>query len=205
MAFNLDNYEDVQSRVKRFQKQFPVGRIVTDVIQFDPDKGHILVAASVYREHEDTLPASVDYAYGLASTFPLAMRKFYVEDTVTSAIGRALSLVLEGDKKPTREDMARVEVPAPRKDSPSPMVNTWDEWVEATPAKPETQLEEAAKLVMDQLDAKVVEQGPECEHGTRVRRDGVSAKTGKPWAGWFCGETIVGNKKCDTIWIDLKG
>jgi len=204
MAFNLDNYEDVQSRVKRFQKQFPVGRIVTDVIQFDPDKGHILVAASVYREHEDTLPASVDYAYGLASTFPLAMRKFYVEDTVTSAIGRALSLILESDKKPTREDMARVETPVAKKDSPSPMVNTWDEWLEEKPKKPESTLEEAAKLVAQQLDAKVLEVAPECEHGERYKKTGNS-KTGKPWAGWFCRGNASGAGFCEVIWIDLKG
>ena len=204
MAFNLDNYEDVQSRVKRFQKQFPVGRIVTDVIQFDPDKGHILVAASIYREHEDTLPASVDYAYGLASTFPLAMRKFYVEDTVTSAIGRALGLILESDKKPTREDMARVEVAVPKKDSASPMVNTWDEFIEEKPVRAESTLEDAAKLVTEQLNAKALETAPECEHGARYKKTGKS-KTNKPWAGWFCSGNASGVGFCEVIWIDLKG
>ena len=102
MAFNLDNYEDVQSRVKRFQEAFPVGRIVCDVIQFDAVKGHILVAASVYREHEDTLPAAVDYAFGDAATYPAQMRKFYVEDTCTSSIGRSLSLILETTTKATK-------------------------------------------------------------------------------------------------------
>ena len=86
MAFNLDNYEDVQSRVRRFQTAFPVGRIVTDVIQFNAEKGHVLIAAQVYREHEDTLPAAVDYAFGDASTFPANMRKFYVEDACTLSL-----------------------------------------------------------------------------------------------------------------------
>ena len=76
--FNLDDYEDVAARVLRFQKAYPEGRIVTDVIQFNPEKGIVLVSAQVYRNASDTLPAGVDYAFGDAATFNAGMRKWYV-------------------------------------------------------------------------------------------------------------------------------
>lgn len=109
--FNLDDYEDVAARVLRFQKAYPEGRIVTDVIQFNPEKGIVLISAQIYRNAIDTLPAGVDYAFGDASTFNTGMRKWYVEDTCSSAIGRALSLVLETQKKPTKQNMAQVNSP----------------------------------------------------------------------------------------------
>ena len=202
MAFNLENYEDVQSRVRRFQVAFPVGRIVTDVIQFDAVKGHVLVAASIYREHEDTLPASVDYAFGERDSFPVNMRKFYVEDTVSSAIGRALNSVLETDKKPTKQDMAKVEIAPEKKAAPQSTVNaiTWDEFID-TPKNdtPPQSLDEAAKLIQAELGATPDEPIPTCKHGTMIIKEGV--KAGKPWRGAMCdGWRVQDGTKCPPIW-----
>ena len=126
--FDLSSYEDVNSRIRRFQIAYPVGRIVTDVIQFNAEKGHVLISAQIYREHEDTLPSAVDYAFGDASTFNASMRKFYVEDTVTSAIGRALSLILETTHKPTVQDMARAKLAEPKPEKYIPVVKEDDPW-----------------------------------------------------------------------------
>ena len=204
MAFNLDNYEDVQSRVKRFQEAFPVGRIVCDVIQFDAVKGHILVAASVYREHEDTLPAAVDYAFGDAATYPAQMRKFYVEDTCTSAIGRSISLILETTSKATKQDMAKVE--RIKNDERSAVIanaalavnNTWDEFVSEEPKQEVTTLSEAAEMVQQAFGE--AEPIPTCSHGTRTIKQGVSA-AGKPWQGALC-EVRGASKgeRCPAIW-----
>jgi hypothetical protein len=204
MAFNLDSYEDVQSRVKRWQVAFPVGRIVTDVIQFDAVKGHILVAASVYREHEDTLPAAVDYAFGDAATYPAQMRKFYVEDTCTSAIGRAISLVLETTSKATKQDMAKVERiknderSAVIANAPLAINNTWDEFVSEEPKQPVVTLADAAEMVQQSFGE--VEPIPTCSHGNREIKEGVSAG-GKAWRGAMC--NVRGASKgdrCPPIW-----
>jgi len=210
MAFNLDNYEDVQSRVKRFQEAFPVGRIVCDVIQFDAVKGHILVAASVYREHEDTLPAAVDYAFGDAATYPAQMRKFYVEDTCTSAIGRSISLILETTTKATKQDMAKVERiknderSAVIANAPLAVNNTWDEFVGAEPKQPVVTLAEAAELVQQTFGE--AEPIPTCLHGTRKVKTGV--KNGKAWSGAMCAEgTLPQAQQCSPIWyrVDKDG
>ena len=210
MAFNLDSYEDVQSRVKRWQLAFPVGRIVTDVIQFDAVKGHILVAASVYREHEDTLPAAVDYAFGDAATYPAQMRKFYVEDTCTSAIGRAISLVLETTTKATKQDMAKVERiknderSAVIANAPLAVNNTWDEFVSEEPKQAVVTLAEAAQLVQQTFGE--AEPIPTCSHGTRKVKTGV--KNGKAWSGAMCAEgTLPQAQQCSPIWyrVDKDG
>jgi hypothetical protein len=206
MAFNLDNYEDVQSRVKRFQEAFPVGRIVCDVIQFDAVKGHILVAASIYREHEDTLPASVDYAFGDASTYPPTMRKFYVEDTSTSAIGRAISLVLETTTKATKQDMAKVErvkndMASERiANAPLAVENTWEEFVSETPKQPVVSLGEAAEMVQQSFgDAEPI---PTCSHGERDIKSGIT--NGKAWRGAYCSLPKSNPERCsEVIWYVL--
>jgi len=204
MAFNLDKYEDVQSRVKRFQEAFPVGRIVCDVIQFDAVKGHILVAASVYREHEDTLPAAVDYAFGDAATYPAQMRKFYVEDTCTSAIGRSISLILETTTKATKQDMAKVERiknderSAVIANAPLAVNNTWDEFVSEEPKQPVVTLADAAEMVQQAFGE--AEPVPTCSHGERTIKNGVSA-AGKAWQGAMC-EVRGASKgdRCAPIW-----
>lgn len=210
MAFNLDSYEDVQSRVKRWQLAFPVGRIVTDVIQFDAVKGHILVAASVYREHEDTLPAAVDYAFGDAATYPAQMRKFYVEDTCTSAIGRAISLVLETTSKATKQDMAKVERIKNDERSeaianaPLAVNNTWDEFVGKEPTPEPVTLAQAAELVQQTFGE--AEPIPTCSHGTRKVKTGV--KNGKAWSGAMCADgTLPQAQQCSPIWyrVDKDG
>ena len=210
MAFNLDSYEDVQSRVKRWQLAFPVGRIVTDVIQFDAVKGHILVAASVYREHEDTLPAAVDYAFGDAATYPAQMRKFYVEDTCTSAIGRAISLVLETTSKATKQDMAKVERIKNDERSeaianaPLAINNTWDEFVGKEPTPEPVTLAKAAELVQQTFGE--AEPIPTCSHGTRKVKTGV--KNGKAWSGAMCADgTLPQAQQCSPIWyrVDKDG
>jgi hypothetical protein len=205
--FDLSNYEDVNSRIKRFQVAYPVGRIVTDVIQFNAEKGHILVSAQIYREHEDTLPSAVDYAFGDASTFNASMRKFYVEDTVTSAIGRALSLILQTSNKSTKQDMARVRTTTTKEYIP--VVNEDDAWTIKTVAMPITS-EEAVATVKDIIGATTDKDIPNCLCGKqRILRTGT-AKTGKQWAAWDCpfkaSNYQVGQQKAcdpDRVWLEL--
>ena len=39
----MDNYEDVNSRIKRFRAEFPSGRLIAFIEDIDLDKGTILV------------------------------------------------------------------------------------------------------------------------------------------------------------------
>jgi hypothetical protein len=205
MAFNLENYEDVNSRVARFQKLFITGRIVSDVIQFDAVKGHILVATSIYREHEDTLPAAVDYAFGDAATYPANMRKFYVEDTITSSVGRSLSLVLETSHKATKQDMAKVaRVENDRRseqiaNAPLAVNNTWDEFVSEKPVQDVVPLADAVKLVQESFNAEPI---PTCRHGQREMKSGIT--NGKAWRGAYCSLPKSNPDRCtEVIWYVL--
>ena len=201
--FDLSNYEDVNSRIKRFQTAYPVGRIVTDVIQFNAEKGYVLVSAQIYREHEDTLPSAVDYAFGDASTFNASMRKFYVEDTVTSAIGRALSLILETSSKPTQQDMARVRTTTTKEYIP--VVNEDDAWTIKTVAMPVTS-EEAVATVKDIIGATTDKDVPRCPHGEMYWKTGTSK--GKQWGHFKCSAAANGeidrcDKGKDVIWYEI--
>jgi hypothetical protein len=213
--FDLTQYETVADRVARFQKLHLGGRIVTKVISLDNAKGEVLAMAEVYREHEDTQPAGVDYAFGVASTYPQSMRKFYVEDTCTSAIGRALSLVLDTDKKPTREDMQKVQahsevkanidkvkakmaqtsseyIPVPKEDDP---------WTVSS-AAPVTTMEQAVEMVKDALGGTATDES--CIHGKRIWKTGTSRNGNKPWGHWKCIAHITGeSERCDPVWYEI--
>ncbi len=204
--FDLSSYEDVNSRIRRFQISFPVGRIVTDVIQFNAEKGHVLISAQIYREHEDTLPAAVDYAFGDASTFNASMRKFYVEDTVTSAIGRALSLVLETTHKPTIQDMARAKLAEPKPEKYIPVVNEADPWTIKTVAAPSTSAE-AVSIVKDIIGGTTDKDVPRCPHGEMHWAHGMT-KANKPWGHFKCMAAATGEmNRCpkgeDVIWYEI--
>lgn len=218
--FNLDDYEDAAARVLRFQKAHPEGRIVCDVIQFNAEKGIILVSAQIYRNAGDTLPSAVDYAFGDASTFNAGMRKWYVEDTCTSAIARAIALVLETTKKPTKQNMARVDAPnhpalkvvkdvikPPAQEVKEGDIDYWTTPIGSemkTTNAPATLEQELAKITEVMGTAEALD-APSCQHGHMEWRTGHSAKTGKDWAGFFCttkGQTS-GMDKCPTHWYNL--
>jgi hypothetical protein len=214
--FDLTQYETVADRVARFQKLHLSGRIVTKVITLDNSKGEVLAMAEVYREHEDTQPAGVDYAFGVASTYPQSMRKFYVEDTVTSAVGRALSLVLDTDKKPTREDMQKVQahnevkanidkVKAKMAESSGeyiPVEKAHDPWTTA-PAQQAQTLESAVEMVKDILGGTTDSDIQTCVHGEMVWKTGTG-KTGKQWGHWRCIGKILGEaERCEPRWYEI--
>jgi hypothetical protein len=219
--FDLTQYETVADRVSRFQKLHLGGRIVTTVVSLDNSKGEVLAKAEVYREHEDTQPAGVDYAFGVASTYPQSMRKFYVEDTVTSAVGRALSLVLDTDKKPTREDMQKVqahqEVKAKVEEVKAKMADTSKEYVpvpvESDPwtqweAQPVQTMESAVEMVKSVLGGTTDKDIQRCKHGEMIWKTGTS-KAGKPWGHWRCtaqitsGTSAGADDKCEPIWYEI--
>jgi len=149
------------------------------------------------------LPSAVDYAFGDASTFNASMRKFYVEDTVTSAIGRALSLILETSSKPTQQDMARVRTTTTKEYIP--VVNEDDAWTIKTVAMPIT-AEEAVATVKDIIGATTDKDVPRCPHGEMYWKTGTSK--GKQWGHFKCSAAANGeidrcDKGKDVIWYEI--
>ena len=92
MRFNPDEYITVHERIEKFYARFPQGRIITAIIEHDPETGFILMRAEVYREPDDALPAATGHAYELRSAGHVQQGS-YVEVCETSAVGRALALL----------------------------------------------------------------------------------------------------------------
>jgi hypothetical protein len=199
MTFNLDNYEDVNSRIKRFRETHISGRIITEIVELNVKDGYVIIRASVFREHEDVVPAAVDYAYELRTDRGVN-RDFWIENCSTSAIGRAIGLLMPSEARPTRQDMEKVERLAAQ-----PLVEV-DLWATATPAvkvdgvgsvRPAAESIEAIKA---QLGGEIVDQSPQCSHGRMVFKEGVSAKTGNKYSGYTCSSKDRGDQ-CRPIWL----
>jgi hypothetical protein len=188
----LDNYEDVNARIKRFRAEFKSGRLVAYIESFDIEKGTILVRAEAYREYEDTVPSAVDYAFGNVATYPQNMRKWMVEDTITSAYGRCIGLLtpsLEHSSRPTVQDMEKVEtLPA---DS--------DPWSTKASIEDMATMASAVLEIGKELGGELVAAAPRCPHGTMIWAEGTAKATGKPWAAYKCTEKNRANQ-CNPYW-----
>jgi hypothetical protein len=186
----LDNYEDVNARIKRFRSEFPSGRLVAYIEDIDIIKGTILVKAEAYREYEDMVPSAVDYAFGNVSTYPNNMKKWFIEDTITSAYGRVIGLLTPSEHaRPTVQDMQKVEtLPA---DS--------DPW--STKASIEDMATMASGIleIGKNLGGELVAEAPRCAHGTMIWAEGTAKATGKPWAAYKCTERVRANQ-CNPYW-----
>jgi hypothetical protein len=198
MSFDLSSYEDVNSRIKRFRETHISGRIITEIVEIDVTKGYVIIRASVFREHEDVVPAAVDYAYEQRSDRGVN-RDFWIENCSTSAIGRAIGLLMPSDTRPTRQDMEKVER---LKSVPAVEV---DLWATATPIKPEAvgSVRPAAESIADikaQLGGEILDPAPICSHGRMVYKEGVSPKTGSKYRGYTCSSKTRGDQ-CKPIWL----
>ena len=179
--FDLQDYETIAQRIKRFRTEFISGRIETSIIDVDLTKGHILVEARVYREHEDTSPAAIDYAYGNQAFYNANMKRWFVEDTTSSAIGRAISQLTPGEHRSTAETMAQVV-------TDSPTVLDSDPWATVTvTTEPAPQpLQVGLDLIQGALGGTITETGSQCSHGRMIWKEGISSKTGNKYKGWVC-------------------
>ena len=210
MSF-LDNYEDVAARIARLWLTHPTARIQTNIVDFNADKGYVLIQCQIFREYEDLYPSATDYAYGNVAKYNVQMARFYVEDTTTSAIGRCIGLLLGADKRPTRQDMEKVETITTKVANST--ADDYDPWTQKfgevpsfkTAAEAEqsgipslgSSMDEIAK----QLGGELIPEAPQCSHGHRIFKTGDS-KTGKPWGGWFCVERTKATQ-CSPLWYVL--
>jgi len=177
MKPDLSQYEDAATLNKWFINNFPLGRISLEIRELDLDKGIVVFQGDVWRDTNDANPAITNFAKGERDEYPTHMRKWYLEDTATSCIARCLILLKGSNKTAPKESMIAA--------------TTW-----SVEPKPEPKVE-----VEPQVEELELLKNPMCEGGFRmVYKKGVSATTGKPFAGYVC----VCNNKCKPIWASQR-
>ena len=209
MAFNLEDYEDVATLNKWFIANYPMGRSDISVISHDPEKGYILVQATLWRDAADPAPAVSNIAFGSRETYIPNMKKFYVEDTATSSLGRAIILLKGSDKTATKDDMRKVESNPSFKEKLESRQNMYGK-AGSKSAQIETILRDSFAAdkkepepvawsvgdVVDQIGSSIPNEPPACQHG-HILKEGIS-KGGKPYYGYVCKA-----KECPPNWATL--
>jgi len=175
MAFNLADYETVESRLEKWWKDYPDGRVATKIEQATDTR--YIVSAELYKTEADAKA----YATGLASE-SISDRGVNatsaLENCETSAIGRALAnagYAAKG-KRASREEMSKVvqlqAVPQTfTVDRTEPLPVSNDEWIAAVQRTPP-------------------KAPPECCAKGMTLRTGLSKTTKKEYYGYVCLDNI---------------
>ena len=210
MGFNLEDYEDVATLNKWFIANFPMGRSDISVVSHDATNGYILIQATLWRDSTDDKPAASNLAFGSRETFMPNMKKWYVEDTASSALGRAIILLKGSNKTATKDDMKRVETSEPnqyekklqerRYGAPGTKSAAIEDALRASFAvenKADDPQQWSLGEAVDAIGKSTPNPPPECEHGM-ILKQGVS-KGGKPYYGYVC----KGSNKDHAIWAKM--
>jgi len=186
----LDNYELSNDTVRRFRKEYPMGRLISVLLDVDLIKGYVLYRGDVYREYEDMVPSASSTAYGHVDFYPQNMKRWFIEDTETSAITRAIKLLTPSAERPSREDMEKVEL--------IKEINA-DPWSKKVAHEGIPTMATAIGEIAANLGGEQVAEPPRCAHGTMIWAEGTAKATGKPWAAYKCTEKNRANQ-CNPYW-----
>lgn len=107
----LDDYVPVAERIALFYQRYPLGRIITCLVEQSDDA--VIVRASVYRSESDDGPSATGWAAerpGDGEINTVAC----LENTETSAIGRALANLGLGGSRRSRDSASSYESAARR-------------------------------------------------------------------------------------------
>jgi hypothetical protein len=188
MAFDIAQYVTAAERVALFYEKYPEGTIqfqYMGVLDGDPTK--MWGIARAYRSPEDLLPG-----VGTASEFIIGKTPYTfgseLQNLETSCWSRAVASLNIGTSKgmSTKEDVVasrQNQAPGPAKpkavevqaiEPPSAAMEA-DPWFSIPTMDEGVEDEEYTPLDV-----------PACLHGPMARRSGISKKTGKPYAGYFC-------------------
>jgi len=202
MSF-LDNYEDVNSRIARFRREYPSARMIATIEDMDLAAGWVLFKAEIYREYEDHVPSATGYAYGNVKTLQPHMARWFIEDCETSAYGRCIAALIPSETRPTRQDMEKVE-------TSKTVIPSDDLWATLTVKQTETETgTQHIGNVLTLVQERVLDepphpaptpQPPHCRHGEMLFKSGTSQKTGNPYTGYTCKSTDRSDQ-CKPVWL----
>ena len=193
MAAFLDGYEGNKERTDRWIKTYPEGRLEATIVNFDADKGSILVRAAAWRNQTEIEPAGIDFAYGYQAAYNANMKRWFVEDTVTSALMRVMALVMGGTEKATKETMEKVNA-----------ADVYDPWATKFGDVPSFKTSAEAEMsgVPSFGSSNESPAAPECHHGT-MRWNQSKPEAAKSWGGYFCTEKVK-EHQCTPRWYVLR-
>ena len=209
MSWNLDNYEDVNARIKRFRSEFPTGRLEAFIEDIDIKAGHILIKALAYRTYEDEKPAATDYAFETRDRSRINAN-WWVENAVTSAYGRVIGCLSPSDARATRQDMERAQdlenAHKTALEAAHSGLTAWE--VEQMNKKrqkelldnPVPSMSEAIDALQAGLGAVAMPESPICRHGHMIEKSGTNQKTGLAYHGYVC-PSKSRTDQCAAVWF----
>jgi hypothetical protein len=113
MGFNLDDYEPVAARHSRWLEKNPNGRTITHMVS-TPGSDICVIRAELWLEDVCIATGYAEEVRGAGNV----NRTSHVENCETSAVGRALANAgmagTDVNKRPSREEMAKVQNTAPK-------------------------------------------------------------------------------------------
>ena len=212
MAFNLEDYETVETRLEKWHGKFPDNRIETELIEASNTR--FIVFCKLFKTEADPKPCATGLAFetitdrGVNATSAL-------ENCETSAIGRALAnagFAAKG-KRASKEEMTKLVNPTFKEklDSRQNMYGkpgTKSAQIEtilrdsfASDKKEPEPIAWSVGEVVDALPSSTPEPMP-CESGKQKLMQGIS-KGGKPYYGYVCGCGKPKDQQCKPQWAKL--
>lgn len=114
--FNLDDYDPVEERIKKFYADHPEGRIITTLTSDPNNIDFSVFRAAVFVGGDEKATGwavelrDKELSKGRRGEYESVNYSSWLENCETSAIGRALANAgYQGSKRPSRQEMQKVE------------------------------------------------------------------------------------------------
>ena len=203
MSFNLADYETVEERLEKFWKEYPDGRIESELLEASANR--FIVLARIYRTEADQRYWTSGLAFEVISDRGVNATSA-LENAETSAIGRALAnagFATKG-KRASRSEMSKVAANKFEKRVENftretvPVVKPSDEWTIEQKEMPLPVADAVAAL----NDNVTPEQVPMCKQHNKPMQKNFGSKNGKQWANYKCSGQWP--DKCEEIiWLEI--
>lgn len=195
MGFNIEDYETCEERLAKFWKEYPDGRVETELIEATANR--FIVYTRIFRTEADPKPWATGLAFETISDRGVNATSA-LENAETSSIARALANAgyAKRGSRPSREEMAKVERMKSeriiRVEKPS------DPWT----TEPKEMPIPVAEAVTALNDGIVPEEIPTCPTHNLPCLPRTGNKNGKQWKHYKCQMTWP--NACDFIvWYEI--
>jgi hypothetical protein len=160
MASFMDGYEGNKERTDRWIATFPQGRLESHIIEFNAEKGYVLVQAKAFRDQTEIDPAGIDYAYGYLAAYPDKMKRWMI------ALVKSETPAADYDYWSTKHgDVPSYQTAAEAEQAGTPSFGSSADF------------------------AWTADAVPSCSHGS-MRWNQSKPDAPKSWGGYFCSEKI---------------